>query len=303
MRWQKLGLIYRPRGDRWWARTHAYLPTALGIDDRVIRVYCAGLDTERRGRIGYVDLNAEDPRQILDEAEEPVLDIGEPGTFDDSGVSPSCVVTVEDTQYLYYVGWQKCERVPYMLFTGLAVLQGNGKFARVFPTPVLDRTPEEPFLRSAASVLRDGGVYRAWYVSGLGWREMGGRTLPTYLIRHAESEDGVRWRSAGGACIAPRDEDEFGFGRPWVVKDDGVYRMWYSIRRRSVPYTIGYAESWDGIHWERMDHAVGIAPSESGWDSEMVCFPCVVDAAGQRYLFYNGNRHGLEGFGCAVLES
>jgi hypothetical protein len=34
----------------------------------------------------------------------------------------------------------------------------------------------------------------------------------------------------------------------------------------------------------------------------MVCYPFVIDAAGKRYLFYNGNRHGATGFGYAILE-
>jgi hypothetical protein len=81
-----------------------------------------------------------------------------------------------------------------------------------------------------------------------------------------------------------------------------MYRMWYSIRSRVEPYRIGYAESADGIVWQRRDAEAGIARSETGWDSEMVCYPCVVDAGDRRYLFYNGNRHGSTGFGCAVLE-
>jgi hypothetical protein len=31
----------------------------------------------------------------------------------------------------------------------------------------------------------------------------------------------------------------------------------------------------------------------------MICYPYVVDAGGHRYLFFNGNRHGLTGFGVA----
>jgi hypothetical protein len=34
----------------------------------------------------------------------------------------------------------------------------------------------------------------------------------------------------------------------------------------------------------------------------MVCYPCVFDAAGGRYMLYNGDGHGRTGFGLAVLE-
>lgn len=302
MRWRKKGLVYVPRGDLWWARTYALLPTADVIDCRTIRVYFASLDDDRYGRIGYVDLDADDPVRILHVAEEPVLDIGDRGMFDDSGVNPSCVIQLDGKKYLYYIGWQRCERVPYALFVGLAVSKDGRRFERISRAPVFDRIDGEPFLRSAPVILSEGDRFRAWYVSGLGWIEVNGTLYPTYVIRHAESVDGVSWQTDGHICIDLRD-DEFGIGRPWILRDGGVYRMWYSIRSRTRPYRIGYAESQDGVHWARKDDEVGIAASESGWDSEMICYPCVVDANGKRYMFYNGNRHGSTGFGCAVLES
>ena len=174
---------------------------------------------------------------------------------------------------------------------------------KVRRTPVLDRTDREPFLRSAPSIIREGSVLKCWYVSGLGWTMIQGRQYPRYVIRSAESADGIHWKSYDNMCIGFEDEDEFGFGRPWVVKDDAIYRMWYSIRSKSTPYRIGYAESGDGRTWNRKDEQAGITRSEVGWDSEMICYPCVVDVRGTRLMFYNGNRHGSTGFGYAVLES
>ena len=63
-----------------------------------------------------------------------------------------------------------------------------------------------------------------------------------------------------------------------------------------------YAESKDGISWERKDDKVGIDVSESGWDSEMICYPFVFEHKGQKYLLYNGNGYGKTGLGYAVLE-
>jgi hypothetical protein len=78
--------------------------------------------------------------------------------------------------------------------------------------------------------------------------------------------------------------------------------MWYSMRSFSKLYALGYAESSDGIVWERKDDEVGIGPSSSGWDSEMVCYPSVVEVEGQKLMLYNGNGRGLSGIGYAVLE-
>lgn len=304
MKWRKGGLVYAPRGDLWWARSYATVPTAYVLDDSVIRVYFAALDEQRFGRIGYVDLDARDPSRILFETPEPVLDLGELGSFSDSGVNPSCVLDVQGKRHLYYIGWQRAERVPYMLFTGLAVSLDAGRtYQQSSRVPVLDRTDAEPFLRSAPSILQEDDLFRAWYVSGLKWIHARGAQYPSYVIRYAESHDAVTWQSGGPVCIDFQDDDEFGFGRPWVVRDAGAYRMWYSIRSHSRPYRIGYAESPDGRTWERLDHLAGISSSETGWDSEMICYPCVVDARGKRYMFHNGNRHGATGFGYATLDN
>ena len=298
--WAKKGLVYAPRGDRWWARQYATIPTADVLSGDCIRVYFAALDDEKRGRIGYVDLDASDPARILSESPEPILDIGPPGSFDDSGINPSCVVDVDGRKYLYYIGWQRCERVPYMLFAGLAVSDDGDHFTKVSAVPVLDRTAAEPFLRSATSVLYRGDRFECWYVSANGWTVVNGATHPTYVIRHASSSDGIDWRASGSVCIDFEDPDEYGFGRPWVLHEDGLYRMWYSVRSRSAPYRIGYAESADGLTWSRRDELAGISRSDEGWDSEMICYPCVVDAGGRRVMFHNGNRHGASGFGYAV---
>jgi hypothetical protein len=150
-------------------------------------------------------------------------------------------------------------------------------------------------------VLPTDGAYRAWYVSATGWTTVNGEPYPRYVVRAADSADGLTWSAGGPACI-DLEADEFGIGRPWVVRDPDRYRMWYSIRSHSRPYRIGYAESADGQRWERQDERAGIAASAAGWDSEMICYAAVIDVNGRRLMFHNGNRHGATGFGVAVLE-
>lgn len=302
MKWNKLGHIFAPSGDLHWAKSYAHLPTVDVIDDEIIRVYFAALDVHKYGRIGYVDLDINNPKKILHVTNEPILDIGELGCFDDCGVNPSCILNIEGKKHLYYIGWQKSSRVPYMLFAGLALSTGQEKFEKYGKTPILERIPQDSLMRSAISVIQDGDTYKAWYVSGLEWITVDSMQYPSYIIRYAESLDGIQWNPHDKICINFKDEHEFGFGRPWVIKDNNVYKMWYSIRSRTAPYKIGYAESKDGLDWIRKDEEVGIEKSAEGWDSEMICYPCVTDIKGKRYMFYNGNQHGSTGFGVAVLE-
>jgi hypothetical protein len=79
--------------------------------------------------------------------------------------------------------------------------------------------------------------------------------------------------------------------------------MFFGAGTKEHGYRLAYAESRDGINWQRKDEEVGIEVSESGWDSQMQAFPSVVSYHDQTFLFYNGNDYGREGFGYAVLES
>lgn len=303
MRWRKRGLVFAPTGDLWWARRYAVLPTADVVENGLIRVYFASLDDQWLGRVGYVDLDGDDPRRVLFVAPEPVLDLGELGTFADSGVTPSCVVDHDGKKYLYYFGWQRMARVPYMYFSSRAVSYDGGRtFAETSPVPLLDRTPEDPLSRSVPCVRVENGLFRMWYCSCTHWSVEDGQVRYNNVIRYAESADGQVWTAKDEPVMALLDSGDYSIGRPWVVRDSEQYRMWYSIRSVTQPYRIGYAESSDGVTWTRRDDDVGIARSEDGWDSEMICYPCVIDVRGRRYMFYNGNRHGSTGFGYALWQ-
>ena len=85
--------------------------------------------------------------------------------------------------------------------------------------------------------------------------------------------------------------------------------MWFGNNARwqyyyyTGPNRIGYAESSDGINWIRKDELMKhFDVSSKGWDSDMVCYPYVFDFKRRRYMLYNGNDYGKEGFGLAVLE-
>jgi hypothetical protein len=275
------------------------------VDEHRIRVFVAFLDEDDVGRVGYVDVDAADPTRILEISQTPVLDVGAPGMFDDSGVNPLSVFRRGPSVWLYYVGWQRGTRVPYFLFTGLARSDDDGlTFTRHARVPVLDRSDAEPTLRSGAFVSpRRAGGFRAWYVTGNRWVESDGRLRPTYAMHYAESPDGVTWPGAGTLCLEPAGPDEYGFGRPYVLDEGDRMRMWYSIRSHSRGYRLGYAESHDGVAWQRLDHNVGMDVSADGWDSGMIHCGWLQATEFGTYLFYNGNGYGETGFGVAVLRS
>jgi hypothetical protein len=222
------------------------------------------------------------------------------GSFDDAGVTTSCIVEARGAITLYYSGWTRGASVPFYFYVGCARSTDGGKtFERVSPAPVLERSEVDPYLTASPWVLLEDGLWRMWYVAGTGWEELAAdRPRHRYHIRYAESEDGLAWRRDGHVCIDFRDESEYAIARPCVVRDGDTYRMWYSSRGDA--YRLGYAESADGLSWKRLDQLAGLEPSTEGWDSEMVCYPAVYDAGERRYLLYNGNGYGETGVGFAV---
>lgn len=268
-----------------------------------IRVYAAFLNDASVGRVGYVDVDACDPLRVLDVSRRPALDIGVPGTFDDNGVSPVCLVRDGEDLHLFYNGWQIGTRIRYTLFLGMATSSDGGEtFVRRSQVSTLDRADEELFFRTAACVLPDGDRWKMWYIGGDRWVDVHGKLVPQYNLRYLESERLDSWSGAGRVVMDVRGGDEHGFGRPAVLREGDHYIMWYSARTMSKRYRIGYAESPDGLEWTRRDELAGIDVSVSGWDSEMIAYPCIQATRWGTYMFYNGNNYGETGFGVAVLE-
>jgi predicted GH43/DUF377 family glycosyl hydrolase len=127
MRWNKKGLIFGPNGKNSWAKTHCLQPTPLLISPDIIRVFTGFRDQTGISRVGYVDLKASDPSQILYVTDQPVLDIGEPGCFDENGVVPTAIVKKDDRLLLYYAGYQLGMKVRFFVFGGLAESLDGGK--------------------------------------------------------------------------------------------------------------------------------------------------------------------------------
>ena len=299
MKWTKLGMLFCPDRRYSWMRTHAANPVAEWRGGDLFRVYFSSRDDHKRAHIGYVDVDIKNPTEILSVSQEPILVPGVTGLFDDSGVSIGCIVPHQGRRYLYYLGWNLGVTVPWRNSIGLAISEGvDAPFIKVSPAPIMDRDRVDPYSISYPWVMIDEGRWRMWYGSNLRWgseqRDM------DHLIKYAESDDGIHWRREGKVALPFQAEGEFAMAKPCVVRDEGLYRMWYAFRGEA--YRIGYAESADGLDWTRKDAEAGISVSDTGWDSETVDYPFVFDHAGKRYMLYNGNSYGATGFGLAVLE-
>lgn len=306
MNWIKKDLIFVPFGKHDWAQTHAQVPSAIVFDDH-IRVYYTSRDTNGRSHTSFVNLSKKDPSKILYIHEKPVMNLGKPGTHDEDGVMVGHIVALtSSTLLMYYTGWSRSLTVPYRVSVGLAKSTDGGvSFERVFNGPIVDRTPYEPYMTMSPFVLKVGNSWKMWYGSGTEWVSVNNKMEPIYIIKYAESDDGIRWIQKNVTCIQQNHPLEANT-RPSVLKNDSEYEMWFSYRHSldfrngGGSYRIGYATSKDGEAWIRHEDQSGLKPQNSGWDSNMTAYPSVVEVHGQRIMFYNGNGFGKTGFGYAI---
>ncbi len=299
MKWKKLGKIFAPDGNLSWMNSHAANTVAEFLRDDIFRVYFSCRDKNNRAHVAFVEVNLDSQFEIIKVADKPVLSPGEIGTFDDSGVSLSCIKMIGGKRFMYYLGWNLGVTVPWRNSIGLAIYnEQSNEFERYSKAPIMDRHHVDPYSISYPFVLEDKGMFRVWYGSNLRWGKE--QEEMAHLIKYGESADGINWKREGVIALDFKNSDEYAISRPCVIKENNVYKMWYSYRGKS--YRIGYAESADAIHWERKDDQAGIDVSQEGWDSEMVCYPFIFDHKGKRYMLYNGNGYGKTGFGLALLE-
>lgn len=304
-RWKKLGQIYS-RIDGPFFKTHAMRVIPYLRENGILRLFFSSRCKDDMMHPTFIDVNPENPSEIIFISEVPLLHLGAPGTFDDSGITMASIVKVSNRTYCYYTGWKRRRyNVPFELSIGLAEIEEDGdKFVKLYDGPILSQSKNDPFMVAGPFVLNENGVLKMWYCSGTSWATYGDIKEPIYTVFLAESSDGIHWEKiSNNPCIEYKNETEV-ISAPWVIKTDQGYNMYYPFRQSENPilkrYSIGMAVSKDGQKWNRMDNLSGITHSAEGWDSEMVCYPALFKYQDKTYLFYSGNGVGKGGIGYAV---
>lgn len=297
VKWQKKGLVIEPNPDFEWMKTHAMLPAPQHLEGSLYRLYFAGRNEGNQSHIGYAVIDMNEPDKVLEFSEKAVLTPGRLGTFDDNGVLSSCLLKDGDDLLMYIIGFKPGGTTRMDLFGGLAISHDNGlTFERWSEAPIIGRNRVNPFINTSPWVIKEDQGYRMYYVAGTEWIH---KDLPRYNIQTATSSDGKNWDREGDIAINFA-EGENALARPYVVKQDDVYRMWFSSKGEY--YLPQYAESEDGINWTRYPDAIDLTPTPNSPDEEMICYPIVIEHAGKQIMYYNGNGYGLNGICLAVEE-
>jgi hypothetical protein len=298
--WTKLGRLLVPNPALEWLATWAGASCVLPIGGAHFRVYITGKDTQNRSRIGTALLDVA-TRTLSSLGTEPILDLGERGSFDENGTSYPFAMRCGNRVHLYYLGWIRGVHVPWYNGLGLATSDDGVRFTKTSRAPIFDRDDDDHLGVGSMCVLAEDARLKMWYSRFERWGQGERDHKHYYNIKYAESLDGRVWVRDKAVCIDFVDPTtEFAIAKPSVLKLNGKYFMWYSHRGPS--YAIGFAVSDDGRRWRRHDELAGITYSASGWDSEMQCYAHVFEAGDTLYMLYNGNGYGATGLGLASMS-
>lgn len=310
-KWKKLGRIFNPTDikDKPWLHEYAQCTSTLEFDN-FIRVYfsCRPEKDFNNNFISYttfLDLDKKDLTRIINIANDPILELGKLGTFDEFGIYPTCIFKKDSKIYLYYAGWTRLVSTFANVEIGVAISKDGTTFKRLGDGPIMSRTLHEPYQVSGPKVRYFNNKFYMYYLSGERWFIANNRSETIYKIRVATSDNGIIWNRYEKPIIPEILDNECQAG-PDVFYYNGKYHMYFSyrygtdFRGNNRGYRIGYAYSDNPYDWIRDDKNVGIELSKEGWDSTDMHYPHIFTHNDKLYMLYNGNEFGRYGFGLAI---
>ena len=303
-RWIKLGQLFSPESSirHHKLASHAANPLPVHLTGDIFRVFYNGRDDSNRSSIGAVDIDIKELSIVADHF-EPFFQNGPPGSYYCDGLSIGDLYSADDVRYILFMGWENPPDEHWRGVIGRLLLTKNNTLVLEDSLPLINLDSIDPHSLSYPCVFSTcAGEYHMFYGSTVSWDVGNGDML--HVINRATSLNGELWMKHGLALPYQLGHAQ-AFSKPSVVESaNGGYDMWFSYRGApGRTYRIGFAHSDDMCNWRIDFSSSAIEVSQSGWDSEMLCYPFVFRHRESTYMLYNGNGYGLTGFGLAVLQT
>lgn len=217
------------------------------------------------------------PQDWKRDAAGPVLELGEPGQFDDTHIFAPCVAAFDDAYHLWYSGSRGtvAQRVFHL---GRAFSRDGRTFQRHPANPVFRYGDGEhsiltaTLLRTpAGNVLREQGKLRMWF-SSTHFADGSGR----HTLHESRSVDGNTWEQ-------PSPPQLEGVYAPTILKEGSEYRMWYTDVSGPA-WVMRMATSLDGQQW----HVRPVPVLELGqaWETSRLFYPAVLKVDDVYLMWY-----------------
>jgi predicted GH43/DUF377 family glycosyl hydrolase len=182
----------------------------------------------------------------------PVFNIGTVGSWDAATVFDACILQIEDTLKMWYMG---NNAATLSLKIGYAWSVDGVNWTR-YEQPVLEPRPGNWDSNGVGSpeVILDGDTLKMWYVNVT-------PSGPGKDIGYATSVDGINWDRLDAPVLQGGNSAEwdgsFLLGAGSIIKEDNIYKMWYLGGNGTFPnpavIQTGMATSTDGINWMKYD--------------------------------------------------
>lgn len=236
------------------------------------------------------------PQNWVRDVDHPVVELGQPGQFDDRHLFAPCVARIDGRFLLWYSG--STQDVANRVFSlGLATSDDGRTFVKHAANPVLKFEDGRRSVLTAALLrgpdgvpLYEDGRLRMWFAAT---DFVGGHGLHT--LHESTSVDGIAWSPPS----MPLLEHVYA---PAVIKDQQGYRMWYTDVGVD-PWVLRTASSHDGREWSvRADPIINI---DQPWEHGRLFYPYVLQTGGVYLMWYgsywsdNSNKTAL-GFAVSV---
>jgi hypothetical protein len=186
---------------------------------------------------------------------------------------------IADSRYRIYFSARDAENRSSVSFIEID-LNDPTRILREAEAPVLSPGELAMFDDSGCSigcVLNVGDVRYLYY---MGWHLTVRVPWQNALGLAVSEGPGQPFKRQSDFPIVPLDRsDPYTISYPWVIRENGLFRMWYGSnvawgrRKEDMRHLIKYAESADGIHWDRQ----GVVAIDFDFPGEYaICKPCVL---------------------------
>jgi len=233
----------------------------------------------------------------------PVMQSGQPGSWDDQDIYPCPVLFRDSVYHLWYTGYDGTADWRYTR-SGYA-RSTDGITWTKHTTPVLDVGNSgswDSYDAEACAVLYDSAQFKMWY--------SGYSSAQVYQqVGYATGVNETTWTKRTNPVLAPGSSgswDRAAVMWPYVLRSSpgGGFKMWYTGWDGSklsdgawINNQIGYATATDETTWTKHPLNPVLSPGASGsWDDARVIYGAVVydSAAGLYYMVYTGMNRATE---------
>ena len=211
---------------------------------------------------------------------DPVIDVGKPGSWDETHVFDPASVCVDGVVFLYYSAVsERCERA-----VCLATSADGIEFEKFADNPIV--------IGGGPEIVYHENTFYLYY-----WQRR--KVCTGFELFLAISDDGFHFTEYSDEPVLPAGADgawdSHTVETPRIFKENNLFYMLYcgSDRYDDYPAHAGLATSVDLVHWTKYPGNPVFSRGEAGaWDEGAIWFTTVEKIDGTYYLWYEGYGGG-----------